>query len=334
MKLGKANYNGSSSKKRFKIADGDNVYRILPPMGSLADQGRYSKYYSVVWGYKNSKGENRPFSDCRVTNYRTKMVEVESAAFVKSAKLKAMLATLKEKEKAGEKVDPNMMKKAEEMVQVFNIEGKHYVNAVNLQGEIGLLKLGAKAKQLLEEEMKKLIAKGVDPLSVDNGRYFNIFRSGRSFNTVYQVTQFKEQRTIEGGEVAEFPKIHKMDESFIKRLASEAFDLGTLYVSPTPEQVDAIVSGADPDTVLGKSENNPTEQEESVEDSSVADDLAKLAVEAKVNRAVQEVSSKLAEEAKLAAQAAVEDQNEDMTTASGTGQTNMSDEEFLRSMGL
>src|SRR5690606_28568454 len=107
----------------------------------------------------------RPFADCRVTNYKTKMVEVESAAFVKSAKLKAMLAGLKEKEKAGEVVDPNMLKKAEEMVQTYNIEGKHYVNAVNLQGEIGLLKIGAKAKQLLEEEMKKLVAKGVDPLS-------------------------------------------------------------------------------------------------------------------------------------------------------------------------
>ena len=251
MEIGKANYGGGETKKRFKIVDGDNIYRILPPMGSLAKAGRWSQYWSVVWGYTNAQNKSVPFSDCRVTNFRTKMVEVESDAYLKAERIKAMLAGMKEAIKRGEQVNEKEMERAEKLVEKYNIDNKHYINAVNLKCEIGLLKIGAKAKQLIEEEIKKLMSKGIDPLSIDNGRYFNIFRSGKGFNTVYQVTIYKEQRQMENGEIAEFAKVHKMDEAFISRLESEAFDLGTLYSRPTPEQVSRIVNGEDPDLVLG-----------------------------------------------------------------------------------
>ncbi|MHA1675946.1 MAG: hypothetical protein ACTSU6_02095, partial [Candidatus Njordarchaeales archaeon] len=81
MKVGKTKYGGG--KKVFKLKDGDNVYRILPPLGKLADAGRYSQYYRVEWGYKNSKGQNRPFQDCRVVNRSNNMVEVESPSHLK-----------------------------------------------------------------------------------------------------------------------------------------------------------------------------------------------------------------------------------------------------------
>jgi len=324
MKIGKVNDEGKgSSKKRFKIVDGDNIYRILPPLGSLADQGRWSQYWSVVWGYKNSQGQKVPFSDCRKTNYRTKMVEIESAAYLKAEKLKAALLSMKESEKRGEAVDPKALKRMEDLVQEFNIDNKHYVNAVNLQGEIGLLKIGAKAKQLIEEERKKQIAKGVDPFSIDNGRYFNIFRSGRGFNTVYQVTIYKEQRQMENGEIAEFAKVHKMDDAFISRLDSEAYDLGTLYMRPTVEQVEAIVNGADPDEVLGinrgQTDNSRVETEE-MEEEYVAPVVKE---EAKV-----EIKPVVKAEAPKPAKV------EEKPAASGTSMASLSDEEFLKQMGV
>jgi len=253
MEIGKANYGGGETKKRFKIVDGDNIYRILPPMGSLAKAGRWSQYWSVVWGYTNAQNKAVPFSDCRVTNYRTKMVEVESDAYLKSAKINAMFAAMKEQVKTGEATEKDL-ERVQKMSEKFNIDNKHYINAVNLKGEIGLLKIGAKAKQLIEEEIKKLMAKGIDPLSLEDGRYFNIFRSGKGFQTVYQVTVYKEQRQI-NGEIAEFAKVHKMDDAFIARLGTEAFDLGTLYSRPSAEQVSRIVNGEDPDLVLGINRN-------------------------------------------------------------------------------
>lgn len=346
MEIGKANYEGSGSKKnRFKIKDGNNVYRVLPPMGSLAKRGKWSQYFSVVWGYKNAEGKNRPFSDCRVVNYNTKMVEVESDAFLKSQKIKAAYEDLKTKAKNGEKVDPEVLKKTKELTERYNIENKHYVNVVNLQGEIGLLKLGAKAKKLLEGEIKKLTAKGVDPLSLENGRFFNIFREGKSFDTVYQVTEYKETVMMNGQEV-DVPKIHKMDDAFIGRLKSEVFDLGTLYKQTTAEQVKAIVEGADPDVVLGLGNSEESEdegsEETSEETSSSQDNLALLKAQeeaeaAKLAKAKAEAQA--AEQARLKAEAEAKAAKEVDSVAKAATEAagasgGQSDEEWLKSMGI
>ena len=74
MELGKANY--GTGKEIFKIMDGDNIYRILPPMGKLAKSGKWNQYYRVEWGFKNSAGKNRTFQDVRVVNFQTQMVEL------------------------------------------------------------------------------------------------------------------------------------------------------------------------------------------------------------------------------------------------------------------
>jgi hypothetical protein len=343
MEIGKANYEGSSKKNRFKIKDGNNVYRILPPMGSLAKKGKWSQYFSVVWGYKNADGKNRPFADCRVVNFNTKMVEVESDAFLKSQKIKAAFEDLKARLKAGEKVDPEVLKKTEELKDRYNIENKHYVNVVNLQGEIGLLKLGARAKKLLEGEIKKLTAKGVDPLSLENGRFFNIFREGKSFDTVYQVTEYKETVMMNGQEV-DVPKVHKMDDAFISRLKAEAFDLGTLYKMATADQVKAIVDGADPDLVLGltdsEAEDDSPEDTETPSTSS-QDNLALLKAqeEAEAKKLAQaKAEAQAAEKARLAAEAEAKAAKEAdalaKTTVEAAGATSQSDEEWLKSMGI
>jgi hypothetical protein len=339
MEIGKANYEGSNKKNRFKIKDGNNVYRILPPMGSLAKKGKWSQYWSVVWGYQNAAGKNRPFADCRVVNFNTKMVEVESEAFLRSQKLKKAFEDLKFKLKNGEPVDPKLLEKSEQLKDRYNIENKHYVNVVNLQGEIGLLKLGAKAKKLLEAEIKKLIAKGVDPLSLDNGRFFNIFREGRGNDTVYQVTEYKESVMMNGQEV-DVPKVHKMDEAFISRLQTEAFDLGKLYVIPTAEQVKAIVEGADPDVVLGLNNQEEVEEEADSDEetsspaSSAVLEAARLAEETRKAEAAQREQMAALEAKRKAEEMAKQATEAKVSPTPATSMSTMSDEEFLKQMGI
>jgi hypothetical protein len=326
MKLGRANYEGSTGKKRFKLMDGDNVFRILPPMGSLADKGKWIQYYSVVWGYENPEGKRRPFQDCRVTNYRTKMVEVESAAYVKSEKIKAMYNDLKERAKRGENVGEDTLKKALNLVKRFNIEGKYYLNVMNLQGEIGLLKVGRKVKDALEVEIKKLMGKNVDPLSIDQGRFFNISKSGKMLNTTYQVTVYKEQRVLEGGEIAEFDKVHKLDDSIIARLANEAYDLGTLYTKTTVEQVEAIVNGANPDTVLGLSSSSQVE-----DDGGEDEEIPTTSVATSSQNLTQEIEKSIE---KPKAEAPAPSPAPIATPAPSSSLANMTDEDFLAKMGV
>lgn len=275
MELGKAKY--GSGKKVFKIQDGDNVFRILPPMGKLARSGKWNQYYRVEWGYKNSAGRNRPFQDVRVVNYETKMVEVESAAHLRREALKAKLAELV----GSLRKDPNnstlkqQYMDTKEAVKRFNLDSKYYMNVIDLNGQIGLLKVGSRAFKALRVEIDKLRKQGIDPLSVENGRFFNFNRSNATGNfqdTAYQVTPYKERVTV-NGETYEKDKVHKLDESIISRLSDEAFELSGMYPEVTAAQVEAMVKGgpAAVDQVLGSGDGRAEteEDEETMEESSL-----------------------------------------------------------------
>jgi hypothetical protein len=261
MKIGKANYS-ANKRERFKIKDGDNIFRILPPMGDLADKGIWRVYYSVVWGYKDTSGRNRPFLDCRVRNYKTKMIEVESDAFLKSDKLKKqndeVRKQIRDLTQSGQSVPQELVDKAKELKELtlkYNIDNKHHLNVMTLDGKIGLLKLGARGFNALRATIDKLKEKGIDPLSVDNGRFFNISRSGTGLDTVYQVSVYKENVEV-NGEFYEKDKVHQLTDAIIGRLSEEAFELDKLYPAPTAEEVSRIVNGdeSDVDAVLGVSE--------------------------------------------------------------------------------
>lgn len=253
MKIGKPRY--GSGKKNFKIKDGDNVYRILPPLGDCADKGVWNRYYRVEWGYKDSSGKNRPFLDCRVVNRKTKMVEVESAAHLRREQL---IAKKKEMEQTG--ATPAQLAQMAELIKRYNQSAGYFVNAMNLQGEIGLLPVGYKAKLSLDAVIKELGASGIDPLGV-NGCYLNFHRSCASGNfrdTITQVSPYKEnvEVTLANGtkQIFQQTKMHLLDDSIIARLDDEAFELDKLYPSVTAAEVERMVEEGVPaiEEILGK----------------------------------------------------------------------------------
>jgi hypothetical protein len=260
--FGKANHEGVTRRKYFNLEDGDNVYRVLPPFGSLASKGKYIQYYSVVWGYKDSQGKNTPFSDYRVVNFKTKMVEVESPAYLRSKKLESTydMVAKKSKEEGGKNPETQkLLADLAEQKKQFNLENKYFLNVMNLQGEVGLLKIGAKAKEQLVNLIKKLDSEGVDATSLDNGRFFNFNRMGKNRETQYTVSVYKEKIQTEQFGLIEKDKVSKITEAEASRIAKEAFDLGTLYTVPTTEQLDRIVTNREPvDLVLGLKRNAPS----------------------------------------------------------------------------
>lgn len=358
MKIGKANYSGTSSRKEiFKIKDGDNVYRPLPPMGDLADQGRWSMYYRICWGYKDKSGKNRPFVSPRQVNFRTKMVDVDCAAFNYSMAVKdeyqELVKEAKALSKSGEVLTDAMKEKLESLkarMMRYNIDSKHYINAIDLEGKIGLLKLGANAMKGIKALGKELEAKGVDLCGLE-GRFVNIKRSGTGLDTQYTVLEHKTNVEVEIDGVKELVQRsvpHKLDDSIIARLEGEAFELDKIYPEPSEAEVAQLVAAHKKledeslseealakleleaaelvENILGASKSNSSSSETEAKTTSPVQEAAKEEVKqesAPVQESVKEETAPAKESVKEETFA---------TETHVTSAANQSDEDFLASL--
>ncbi len=344
MELGKAKY--GTGKHAFKIKDGDNIFRILPPMGKLAKKGFWNQYYRVEWGFKNSAGKNRPFQDVRVVNFQSKMVEVESAAHLQREALKAQKTALVQQLRANPTDAALKQQVAEttEAIKRFNLDAKYYLNAIDLDGKIGLLKIGSRAFKALKVEIEKLRKTGVDPLSIDNGRFFNFNRSNATGNfqdTAYQVTPYKENVVV-NGETYQKDKVHVLDQSIIDRLADEAFELSGMYPEVTPAQVERMVrEGATAvDEILGAG-NEAAASDDGGDDEESASTTTTAA--ATTPAATTQTQAAPAQPAAAATPtlppaqpitaAAVQSAPAQTTTPAPAAKGDLSEDDFLRSIG-
>ena len=247
--FGTSNYGGAYIKKNwFKLKDGEVAFRILPPLGELAKEGRWSVFWKVHYGYKNSASQLRTFESPFVKNNKTKMVEVPDAALERIEKLKAQF------EEAKKTNNKELIAKLDKLVGQkgqFNLDSNHYLNVMDEAGNIGILKIRHRAKVALDDEIKRLRADGVDPLSPDNGRVFVFRRSGMGLDTSFKVSVKQETVDVPGFGPMKRDIVHKLTAEMGARCAvkqgngsfryGEAANLATLYKRPTSEQVARIV---------------------------------------------------------------------------------------------
>lgn len=357
MKLGNARYGGEAKKNYFKLKDGRSTFRILPPLGELADKGRWSVFMSVHYGYKNSEGKMRTFQSPEVKNQKTKVIESPDAAKERIAKGKAQLEAA---EKAGNKeLYDQLFKLFGGQKPQYNMDSHHYLNVMDLQGNIGVLKIRHKCKLALDAVIKQARADGKDPISVNNGLFFNFDRSGKGTETVFQVSIYKEKINVAGVGEVERDLIHALTPEIIARLDSEASELMQLVVKPTSEEVARIVAeGAKAvDEILdGKYGKNGSESDESSsegeEESAAlagtrvdATPAQKAAADASPAAMLQQapvaqVQQAVQQPVQQTAQAPVQTAAPAVTQAAPATQTTaqkvnaQSDEDFLKSMGL
>ena len=358
MKMGKAKF-GGQKKKYWKLKDGESVFRILPPLGELADDGKWSMFYKIHYGYKNSEGKSRPFQSSLSINRTNKMVESPDAAQERIDKLKSELEKAKSAKNKG--LTDSLLKFVGGAKSMYNLDSNHYLNAIDEQGNIGVLKLRHRAKLALDATIRSLREKGVDPLSADNGRFFVFRRSGNALETTFQVEVLRKTENIPGVGEVQREVVHKLNDDIIDRLGDEAAELSKLFRLPTADQVAQIVAesnlqtGVSPniDEILGiKSNNSGTtsgndENFDDTEDES--DDSAQSAAPTTVPTAAAEatavtqppVQAPVVTQAPVAVQQTVEVQKPTTTVAPATiAQTTakkvseQSDEEFLASLGL
>lgn len=271
-KIGKAKY-GSTQKKFWKLKDGEQVYGILPPLGDLAADGRWSVYYKVHYGYTNSAGKSRPFQSCEVKSRKAPyMVEVPDAASERLTMLKGQLE--KAKAAGDEKAKEALFKLVGGQKSRYNLDNNHYVNAIDLQGNIGILKLRHKAKLALDEEIKTLRKNDVDPLGLENRRFFVFTRSGKANETMFKVSVYKKKLNVAGVGDVEQEVVSNLTDDVLDRLASEAAQLNKIFKTPTAEQVAQIVkesnliTGVSPniESILGFNNSGTAEVEETVDE--------------------------------------------------------------------
>lgn len=335
MKLGKPKYE-QNNKNYFAFRKDQNTFilRVLPPMGELADAGKWSVYHRVEFGYKTSDGRLKPFLSPRVVNYQG-MVEVESEAYKKREEIKAQA------EQAKQSGDTATEQRCKTLLQQYNQDAKHYMNVVDLQGNVGLFKIGHRGYQALKAEIDRLRSEGVDPIGVENGRYFVFNRSGKGRDTIYTVTEYKQKQQMTGPDgqqiVVDAPFPHSLNDAILNKLETDAFELNKVYPSVTAEEeyrivhegptaVDAILGGTKKDTT-NPAAQQPTggvETQQPVQQAAPAETTTvnTVSTETTVNTNTGEVVNE-----QPAAQA-----TQQQAVASGNDLSQMSDEDFFKAV--
>jgi hypothetical protein len=292
MQIGEPRYeNERKSKNYFSLQKGDNVFRILPPLGNMAQTGHWAKYWSIHWGYKDTKGKNRPFQSPEIKNHNTKMIEVSDPAKLKIDLLTAkrdqlskdLKAAIDTRNVAETKRLNDELNNVKEELKTFRLEKRYFVNALSLDGKIGLLKIPHKAKVALDEEIKKLRSKGVNPLGVNDGRFFVFSNVGVGTDTTYSVRVYEETIDVAGIGQVKKEMSHTLPNDVLSRLATEAFELDKLYVKPSASQVQAMVDNPSADNVEAVMETlrtrNPRSEDSTEEtDEDVEQDVPELSM--------------------------------------------------------
>jgi len=202
------------------------------------------------------------------------------------------------------------------------------------------LKLRHRAKTALDATIKELRDKNIDPLSVENGRFFSFRRTGMGLDTSFQVTVKKQKMIVEvGGEKMEVEKdlVHVLTPELIARLKDEAAELSKLFRSPSAEEIGRIVAesdlktGTSPniDAILGIGEKkDATAAQEEDYDDVPDEELAPAPQAAPAVKAETKPEPK-AEKAAPAPQAAAP-----ATKSAPKAEAEMDEDEFLASLGL
>lgn len=244
---------GSAKKKTWRLKDGSNVYRILPPFGSFAADGRWAVYESIHWGYKGNKGI-RTFNCNQVKDFRTKIVKVAcdecNLIGQRKAEYEAQLKDLVEVKKTMTKDQAKeFLKPVSSWLYDHNLDKKWYVNAINTQGEIGRLAIPHKMYQDLQVTIQNLIKKGLDPIAANKGVWLDFVRTGTSNATVHKCNPVMETVDMQGQQF-EKVKVAPLTEDVLKRMATEAWDLKGMFRTLKVEEVARLVAGGgDPEVV-------------------------------------------------------------------------------------
>lgn len=262
----KPRYGATAFYKNFKVqtdkAGGTthNVFRILPPMKSLAESGKWSVYHGTHFGYQgvdkndSSKLKTRTFRCIEDKDRRTGMLkqncpECDKIAEVKEeVKRATALATAEGKSEDEIKY---LVSGHDSWLKNHNCDRKHHLAVMNPAGEFGVLTISHKLKKQLDAEIDQLLKKrNLDPLDLGGGVWFDFIRTGRSIGELQdKVEVVKEVVEVNGRKLEDIKPAPLTDEQIATALEILP-DLNTTVTVLTFDQIKTLVeSGSEPEVV-------------------------------------------------------------------------------------
>src|SRR5216683_559540 len=200
--FGTARIGGGDYQKAKKIETGITEARLIPPVKSQKATGRWSLYHRIHYGYygvnrrdpTSDKLWAKPFLCIEEKDMRLQMI---TKACPKCEQVKDKKAALDEREaeirkelkgrpeqdiKGTFKSDPVYDTLNKWRIQ-HNIDGHYYINVKYVDGSVGCMKIPSKSKKALDEQIKNLLAKKIDPFALNAGVFFKFSRQGEQIKT-------------------------------------------------------------------------------------------------------------------------------------------------------
>lgn len=246
VKVGVSTFETSYKKTEyFKIEAGKpNIYRILPPMFSLAEAGKWAQYYSTHSIWLDVNGKRKPYHfQCILEKDRDKNIvqdcpfcTAESHAKTKLESVKSQLT--QEQVKAFERSH----------VEPFQAKKMFYMNVVNQANSAGILDVGFKAYEALRNLLREVYnSQNMDATAAVNGIFLN-FKKNQAYkgdrNTSYSVELYQEMFKNADGSIGARYLTHTLTPDVINKLASGgARDLGTLYQEISKNDIESLARG-------------------------------------------------------------------------------------------
>lgn len=236
--IGKAAYGRSNFGGHgwFHIEDNkDNIFRVLPPMKSLAREGKYAKFYSTHRGFRGTDNKQRPFLCIEESDYKTKVIKVHCPVCDWVDAIEKHVATFKEKGATDDQIRDYRNK----YLFPFQAERKYYLNVVNQEGKIGVLPIGSKMFKSLEALAMEQEKQGRDITGME-GIFLNFKKQTRfkGDRDAIHTANLYMQPTATGFTLL----THVIDQAFAQKLATDAADLGKLFKSIQIEQMAQIIA--------------------------------------------------------------------------------------------
>ncbi len=264
--IGVASY-GLKKKNKWNVEDnaekGDaiNVYRVLPPFGAMASDGKWAFFDKVHWGYKDSNGWSKNFRCIEKKDFKTKMILqacpecdlIAKKTLQKTKFIEQQVANGQTEDQAKEAAKP-----LTEWLKSHNLDKKWYLNVKNAQQEVGRLKVAHKHFAALQTAIGDLLKKGIDPIDVNGGVWFNFKRTGKGPQTQHYIYIETETITMADGRKVQGDKPAPLTEDDIKKMQKDAYELDSMHIDLTFEQIKRLVDGGGDQSVVDAVYSMPT----------------------------------------------------------------------------
>lgn len=242
VQIGKANYEKNSSGfgggiSWFYIEDNKpNVYRVLPPLKSMAQLGKIAKYYRVHRGIRGTDKRQKPFICIEESDYKTKVITQHCPICDHVRELEANL----EKARLSGATKEQIAEVRKNTIFPLQSEGKYYLNVVNQEGKMGVLSVGSKMFQSFTALAKEMETRGFDVTGMQ-GVYLN-FKKTTQYKGDKNAVLSVEPYLAPSGDGSFRYVTHELTQDIINRLDKETADLGNLFKSLNAEQIATILS--------------------------------------------------------------------------------------------